>query len=134
MLVAVYTHFGECPDFMVYDNACHMHVSALNRYVRISTMDILPMPMTFAHPWSRTADNHREPEFFKFVRMIIDRFHAKAHTCSPAFTRADPYPTLHEANTSGSEHFHSILAKMKRMASHLDQASFMFCLDILMWK
>ncbi|KAJ3504073.1 hypothetical protein NLJ89_g8132 [Agrocybe chaxingu] len=108
---ALYTHWRQAPEWVIYDFACA------------------------AAPYSMT----REPDFFKNTRHGIDDCHSQGHTkCSAAcFVKsyADLDPRLAKVNTSAAECGNSGLGRIRKSVSYMrqDQAIVYIRVFVAVW-
>jgi hypothetical protein len=100
------TRFPEPPKTIVYDNACKLHVYALNR----------------------------EPKLYKSSRFFVDRFHWRGHIgCSKGYC-LDSYKSLDSAkiNSQINEQANTGLQRIKGQLAYMKPENFMFTLSIFL--
>jgi hypothetical protein len=93
------TRWPEPPALVIYDNACNVHRFAMGR----------------------------EPNYFKFVKFILDKFHVAGHVkCSCAY---DPFKheiIVKPMNTSGCEQLNSRFVDKRKQLYKMGQGRYLW--------
>lgn len=103
-----FTMRNYIPDNVVYDNACKLHVYALNR----------------------------EPELFSGTRFVVDRFHFVNHDACAIGYDMNRYacdPVLCQVNSQANEQLNSRLQQLRRSLSYMTLDKFMLSLKLYLY-
>lgn len=105
----IYSRFPEAPQFIMYDNACNFHKTAMKL----------------------------APQYFAHTVLVIDQMHEKGHVrCSPAFSLNNQVlPATQKINSQVAEQGNSLidLSDFKPSGSNMSQINFMLSFRFFMF-
>ena len=97
-------HTHAAPKLIIYDFACGLAAYCLNR----------------------------DPAFFSKTRFLVDRLHAKTHSCGKSF-HLDESPLYKDINSQANEQYNADLKRLQSQMSYMTPENFMVHLRLFMY-